>query len=118
MANKCSCPGAVCTCGVDGVVKDGHGVRRSMLSMDGHPRVTMSDADRAYYQMKDDLSRAHLQPSTPSKAAARGAHEASVKEARDHAFAEARAAGHNDAVAREYAARQGMIHDQANAWRI
>ena len=37
MATECKCPGAICTCGVEGTVKDGRGVRVDGLMMDGAP---------------------------------------------------------------------------------
>ena len=55
MVTKCSCPGAVCVCGAEGVVKDGASVRTSAMMMDSATGAPISITDRAASSKYDNV---------------------------------------------------------------
>ncbi len=129
MAEKCTCTGAVCTCGALGVVKDGSSVRVSGLMMDSAGGAAdngqdsyerrISDgwkASDAAYQTMKDRDRNEWKGAAPQTKVAD-----SIKDAADHAyaqaFADAKAAGMDDDAARNEASYQAMCSRTSNAWK-
>ena len=51
----CICTGAVCTCGAEGVVRDGRGVRVAQTMMDSEPSARADVADRAAQSRYDNV---------------------------------------------------------------
>ena len=130
MAEKCTCTGAVCTCGALGIVKDGSGVRVSGLMMDsaggadnGQASYEQRIADgwkrteEARSQMIADMSVAYRGDTGTSRVSVAD----SIKDAADHAyaqaFADAKAAGMDDDAARNEASYQAMCSRTSNAWK-
>lgn len=60
---KCICPGAICNCGAEGVVKDGHGVHRPAHMMDGTSTRTADQmaAMRDHFATTPEAARAKMQ---------------------------------------------------------
>lgn len=122
-AASCTCPGAVCSCGALGIVKDGAGVRVSGLMMDSGANTadaaeqkSIADRDAARAAYVHDLNNAWRQPerSTPISDAINSECQA----LEDRIFADCIAAGEPEGAARAHAARQAMIHRDTNAWRV
>lgn len=122
MTAKCNCPGAVCVCGAEGIVKDGSSVRVSSMMMDSAAGSQTLDelraqSDAAYLAscraLQEDSRGADKQASPAPIADAKASAE---KQVHDHAYADAREAGYGEDAAREHAARESASH-RFNAWR-
>ncbi|MEF2551317.1 hypothetical protein VQ042_08055 [Aurantimonas sp. A2-1-M11] len=128
MTAKCVCTGPVCSCGAEGIVKDGSSVRTSAMMMDSASGADNGQAnyeqrisdgwkvsDTAYQTMKD-------RDRNEWKGTAQQTNVAdSVKDAADHAyaqaFADAKAAGMDDDAAKSEASYQAMCSRTSNAWK-
>ena len=128
MTAKCVCTGPVCSCGAEGIVKDGASVRTSAMMMDSAGGADNGQAsyerrisdgwkasDAAYQTMKDRDSNEWKGAAPQTKVAD------SIKDAADHAyaqaFADAKAAGMDDDAARNEASYQAMCSRTSNAWK-
>lgn len=128
MTAKCVCTGPVCSCGAEGIVKDGASVRTSAMMMDSAGGADNGQAsyerrisdgwkasDAAYQTMKD-RDRNEWKGAAPQTTVAD-----SIKDAADHAyaqaFADAKAAGMDDDAARNEASYQAMCSRTSNAWK-
>jgi flagellar biosynthesis/type III secretory pathway protein FliH len=118
----------VCTCGVEGVVKDGATVRVSAMMMDSAGGGGNGQADHeqrvadgwkvsdAAYQTMLDRDRNEWKGSAQQTDVADSIKEAS-DDAYAQAFADAKAAGWDNAAAKAEASYQAMKHREGNAWR-
>ncbi|MBO0903806.1 hypothetical protein [Jiella sonneratiae] len=131
MTNRCTCTGPVCSCGAEGVVKDGASVRVNGLTMDSArcPDSGQADYERriadgwkasdAAYQAMLDRDRNAWQgdTATTDKPVADRIKE-KTDDAYAQAFADAKAAGQEDAVARSHASYEAWKVRMSNAWRV
>lgn len=130
MTAKCICTGPVCSCGAEGIVKDGASVRTSAMMMDsaggadnGQDSYERRIADgwkrteEARSQMIADMAVAYRGDTGTSRVSVAD----SIKNDADHAyaqaFADAKAAGMDDDAARNEASYQAMCSRTSNAWK-